>query len=187
LFGDSVLRQVRSSIDDALFNVPLAVVQADTTGYSTLNLLGIEKEDNGTLKVDKSKLEEKILGNLDAFADLFVDTDGFNNGGALPNTPGFYTDTTADAGLADKLDRAIERMFGTSAGPSGTVLKGLFDAKNQTLNDAIKRLGDQIEDKQYYLEKYEAQLVMKFAKLEDVMGGLNAKGAALQQALVGMI
>jgi flagellar capping protein FliD len=85
------------------------------------------------------------------------------------------------------LDRAIERMFGTSAGPSGTVLKGLFDAKNQTLNDAIKRLGDQIEDKQYYLEKYEAQLVMKFAKLEDVMGGLNAKGAALQQALVGMI
>jgi flagellar capping protein FliD len=37
------------------------------------------------------------------------------------------------------------------------------------------------------LEKYEAQLVMKFAKLEDVMGGLNAKGAALQQALVGMI
>jgi len=28
---------------------------------------------------------------------------------------------------------------------------------------------------------------MKFAKLEDVMGGLNAKGAALQQALVGMI
>lgn len=187
LFGDSILRQVRSSIDDALFNVPLAVVQADTTGYSTLNLMGFEKENDGRITLDKTKLEEKILGNLEAFADLFVDDDGFDNGGAAPNTPGWYVDTTADSGLAAKLDRSIERMFGTSTGPNGTVLKGLFDAKNQTLNDAIKRLGDQIEDKEYYLEKYEAQLVAKFAKLEDVMGGLNAKGAALQQALAGLI
>jgi flagellar capping protein FliD len=67
------------------------------------------------------------------------------------------------------------------------VLKGLFDAKTQTLNDAIARLNGQIEDKEYYLEKYEASLIQKFAKLEDVMGGLNAKGAALQSALVGLI
>jgi flagellar hook-associated protein 2 len=187
LFGDSLLRQVRSSIDDALFNVPLAVVTADTTGYSTLGLMGFEKENDGKITLDKTKLEEKILGNLEAFADLFVDSDGFDNGGAAPNTPGYYVDTTADSGLAAKLDRAIERMFGTSDGPSGTVLKGLFDAKTQTLNDAIARLNGQIEDKEYYLEKYEASLIQKFAKLEDVMGGLNAKGAALQSALVGLI
>lgn len=187
LFGDSLLRQVRSSIDDALFNVPLAVVMADTTGYSTLGLMGFEKENDGKITLDKTKLEEKILGDLEAFADLFVDSDGFDNGGAAPNTPGYYVDTTTDSGLAAKLDRAIERMFGTSDGPAGTVIKGLFDAKTQTLNDAIERLNDQIEDKEYYLEKYEASLIQKFAKLEDVMGGLNAKGAALQSALVGLI
>jgi flagellar hook-associated protein 2 len=187
LFGDSLLQSVRSAINTAIFSVDLDEVQADTLGYSTMSLLGIKTQSDGTLLVDETKLEEKLTGNLEAFADFFVDHDGFNNGGALPNTPEYYIDTTADSGIAARLDRALERMFTNSAGPNDSSLKGLFESKVETINNKIGRFDDQIDSKQFYLEQYERQLVLKFAKLEEVMGGLNAKGASLQAALNGLI
>jgi flagellar hook-associated protein 2 len=187
LFGDSVLSSVRREIDTALFGVDLGNVQADTLGYSTLGLVGIKRNSDGTLLIDAAKFDEKLEQNLSAFMDLFVDTDGFDNGGAAENTPEYYQDTTADTGLAARLDRSIDRMLNSATGPNGLVLKGLFDAKNEALNDKVKRFDDQIEAKQFYLERYENQLIERFSKLEDIMGGLNAQGAALSAALNGLI
>lgn len=187
LFGDSVLRSVRQSVRTALFDVDVDTVTNDTLGYSTLGLVGIETQTDGTLLIDKTVFDEKLADNLDALADLFVDTDGFDNGGAAVNTPEYFQDTTTDSGLAASLERTINQMLNTFTGPSNTVLKGVFDSRSETFDNNIKRFDKQIDDREFYLEQYEKNLVARFATLEQVMGGLNAQGAALQASLNGLI
>jgi len=179
LFGDSILSSVRNSVQKALFDVPLATVQNDTTGYSTLSVIGINTQNDGTLKVDDTKLSNKIATNLDALADLFVDKDGFDNGGATVNTPEYYQDTSADSGLASSLTRAIDRMINLTNGTGSVVLKGLFDARNESIARQVTDIDTQIIKKQAYIDKFQAELTARFAKLESVMGGLNGQKSAL--------
>ena len=76
-------------------------------------------------------------------------------------------------------------MFGSIAGPGGTSVKALFDARQDAIDRKIKTLNTSIENKERYLEVFEQNLIMRFAALEDLMGGLNAQGAALTGALAG--
>jgi len=186
LFGDTILKSVRNGIRNALFDVNVQNVIDDTEGYSTLSLLGFGTNNDGTITIDTATLDAKLSANLDAFADLFVDTDGFDNGGALPNTPEYWIDTTADDGLADNLVRAIDRMLNTFEGDNGSTLKGLFDARTEALQDSIEVFDQGIAAREYYLERFEATLVKRFAALEHLMGALNAQGDALAQALLQM-
>src|SRR5262249_25074625 len=120
------------------------------------------------------------------FADLFVDSDGFDNGGATSNTPGFYADTTEDSGLAASLDRAIERLFARVDGANGLVIKGVFDTRKDKYNSDIRRYDQQIDSKQTYIDQFEDTPVHRFAKLEELIGGLNSQGASLQAGLAGL-
>jgi flagellar hook-associated protein 2 len=183
LFGDSMLSDVRTSIQKALFDVPLATVQNDTTGYSTLSVIGISSQNDGTLKVDDTKLSDKITNNLSALSDLFVDKDGFDNGGATVNTPEYYTDTTADSGLATSLSRAIDRMINLTTGTGGVTFKGIFDTRNESINHQMNDYDTQIAAKQDYVDKLQAELMQRFANLESVMGGLNSQKSALTASL----
>lgn len=186
LFGDPILQQVRAQIDQALFGVDISTVQADTEGYSTLGLVGIKKQNDGSLLIDDSVLDEKLGDDIDLFADLFVDSDGFDNGGATSNTPGFYDDTTSDSGLAASLDRAIERLFARVDGANGLVIKGLFDTRKDKYNSDIRRFDQQIDSKQNYIDQFEDNLVQRFARLEELIGSLNSQGASLQAGLAGL-
>ncbi|MCB9914227.1 MAG: flagellar filament capping protein FliD [Planctomycetes bacterium] len=186
LFGDSILRSVRSSLTSALFGVNLSAVQGDTLGYSSLGIVGIKTQNDGTLLIDSSTLDAKISENIDALADLFVDSDGFDNGGAAQGTPGYYVDTSADSGLAEKLSRAIDLMFGTLTGPGGASVKALFDAREESINKKIDTLNDSIDAKQRYLDIFEQQLIQRFSALEELMGGLNSQGNALTGALASL-
>jgi len=186
LFGDPILNQVLAQVRNALFNIDPGVVQADTDGYSTLSLVGIKTGSDGKLTIDDTKLTDKLNDNLDKLADLFVDSDGFDNGGAPENTPAFYTDTTADSGLADKLSRSIDQLIKSYTGPGGKVFKGTFDARAQSYNDSISKLLKDIDAKQAQVDKFQDQLVQRFANLEQLMSGLQAQGASLNAALAGL-
>ncbi|MDA1263457.1 MAG: flagellar filament capping protein FliD [Planctomycetota bacterium] len=188
LFGDPILSRVRSTLNRALFYANVEDVANDTQGYSTLSLVGIKQGNDGTLSIDETRFDEKIAENIHLFADLFVDSDGFDNGDAEPNTEEFYTDTTADSGLAATLSREIDRMFGTYDGPIDSdtgdhiVLDALFDLKEDTIRDSMKRFDSQIETMERRLEGFERNLVLRFARLEELMAALNAQGAALSNA-----
>jgi flagellar hook-associated protein 2 len=186
LFGDSIMRSVRSGMTSSLFNVPTADVLADTLGYSTLSLIGIKTTNEGTLSLDSTIFDEKFSDNMDAVADLFIDNDGFDNGGAAEGTFEFYVDTTADAGLADNLFRTLDLMTGSIPDGDGGSVKALFDSRNEALQKKIDDIEDTIESKQRYLEIFEANLVTQFAALEGLMGGLNAQGAALSNGLASL-
>ncbi|MEM1453066.1 MAG: flagellar filament capping protein FliD [Planctomycetota bacterium] len=184
LFGDSLLGNVRRSLQSALFDVDLDTVINDTDGYSTLSLVGIEQDRDGKLSVDSAVFDEKFTENIDALMDLFADTDGFDNGGAEPNTPDYYVDTTADSGLMDRLVREIDQMFGSLAsGDSEVEIQGIFDLREDAIRATIDRFDDQIERRETRLEDYEETLILRFARLEELLGGLNAQGAALTNTL----
>lgn len=180
LFGESALRTVRSTINGVLYGQSATDAVNDVDGYGTLKLLGIDAALDGTLTIDPETFSEKLDENLEAFADLFVDTDGFDNGGAAVGSPDYYTDITADTGLADDLMRAIDAMVKPYNDGQGNSYKGIFDARKESFNAAIKLFDKQIEEREFRLEKYEEQLVAKFATLESTMTQLNAQLAYLQ-------
>ena len=179
LFGDSILRTVRNSLSDALFNLDLTTIQNDTEGYSTLSLIGIKSSTDGKLSLDETKFDEKLSANLQALADLFVDSDGFDNGGAAPNTPGFYTDTTADTGLAARLDQAIDRLLDPIKVADGEYVDALFDSRTKTIKESMKRYDKEIDSLERYLETFEEQQRARFSSLEELMGQLNAQSQSL--------
>jgi len=179
LFGDSILRTVRNSLSDALFNLDLTTIQNDTEGYSTLGLIGIKSSTDGKLSLDEAKFDEKLSANLQALADLFVDSDGFDNGGAAPNTPGFFTDTTADTGLAARLDQAIDRLLDPIKVADGEYVDALFDSRTKTIKESMKRYDKEIGNLERYLETFEEQQRARFSSLEELMGQLNAQSQSL--------
>ncbi len=179
LFGDSALSIVRSSIRSALFDVDVADVMADTEGYSTLGLVGLDVQKNGTITINETKLDEKIAANLGLLADLFTDDDGFDDGNTLPGDPGYGVDVTPDSGLAATLVRAIDALIDRGVGPGGSSLQSIFAAKEESIKSQISLLDDRIADEEYRLERFEENLRIRFANLENLMGSLNSQSAAL--------
>ena len=186
LFGDSILSSVKRALQRSLFNPDVDTVINDTEGYSTLSLVGLEQDRDGRLSVNSAVFDEKFSENLPALMDLFADTDGFDNGDAEPNTPGYYTDISEDGGLMNRLVREVDQMFGNlDSGDSDFQVQGLFDVREQAIQAAIERYDDQIENRETRLGRYEETLILRFARLEELMGGLNAQGQALNAALGG--
>ena len=162
LFGDSALTTIQRTISSALFDVDLGTVQNDTTGFSTLGLVGIDLGADGTLSLDSDKFEAKLAEDADAIEALFSDP---------------------DTGAFAKLDTAISSLVDSTTSSTGVEIDGLFDRRTNTLNGNIDDYDDQIERLEYQLEKQEEALVLQFARLEEIISGLNAQGSFLAQGL----
>lgn len=184
LFGDSALSSIQSTLTGALFNTSL--VDA-TSSFGSLGLVGIDLGTDGTLSIDESTLDEKLAEDPEAFADFFVDTDGFSNGGASSGTPEAYVDTTADTGLMTLVNKALEQLLDSqsisitnSEGEQESfTVKGLINLRQETLEDQISDFDDQIEDAERSLVTYEESLILQYAALEQTLGGLNAQQSFL--------
>jgi flagellar hook-associated protein 2 len=158
LFGDSMLSTVRRTINDALFNVDIDTVIADTEGYSTLGLVGLDLKSDGTLEMDETKFDGKLSGNLDALVALFTDE---------------------ESGLMVKLDEAIEEMVDTDTDDMGNKLLGVFKNRKETLKKLNSSIDKQITSLEMNLESIEQTLIQKFSALEELMAGLNAQSQFL--------
>ncbi|MCZ6597864.1 MAG: flagellar filament capping protein FliD [Planctomycetota bacterium] len=165
LFGDAALQTVRSTIQAALFNVNIDTVKADTEGYSTLGLIGIDVQTDGTLVMDETLFDEKLANDVGLLANLF---------------------TNETEGIAVKLEEAIGAMVDTTTNTLGDSIPGLFDRREDTLNEVIEDLDDQIENLERHLEQVEEGLVAKFSALEVLMAGLNAQAQFLSSQLFGL-
>lgn len=179
LFGDPILRSVRSAISSPLFSLNIATVVADTEGFSTLQLLGIDLQSDGTLSLDEEQVAAKLAQDPDAFADFFVDTDGFDNGGASVNTAAYFVDQTADDGIFDNLFRSLDQLVDGLELSDGSQLDGLFDLRKETINKNIARIDDRIEVLEERLDATEQQLITRFSALEQLIAGLNSQGSFL--------
>jgi flagellar hook-associated protein 2 len=159
LFGDKLLQSVRNKMYSGFVEANASAVQADTTGYSSLSLLGIKITVDGSLEIDDAKLTSKMNGNIEAFSDFFS-AEG----------------TGAFSKLSTNLDYLLDS---TGNDVNGAQLDSLFDIRTESLNGTIADYADTIDDMQYQLDKYQESLVSKFANLELLMGQLQAQGSAV--------
>lgn len=162
LFGESMLTSVRGALNRSLFSASIGDVMGDTEGYSTLGLLGIDLQSDGTLKIDEDKLEEKLTGNMELFESFFLDETG---------------------GVFVAMDAAIDDLVKGGTNGDGSTYDSLFDVKEEAINKIISDLDDSIERMEYRLEKMEESLIAQYANLESLMSGLNAQASYLASAL----
>lgn len=159
LFGDNLLASVRSRLYGGFVESDLSTVQADTTGYSALSLVGIKITVDGTLEIDDTKLTDKMSSDIDAFANFFA------------------ADSTGDfTRLSDSLDYLLDS---TGTDVNGDPLDSLFDIRSEGLNTNIADYTDTIDDMNYNLDKYQESLVTKYSNLEVLMGQLQVQGSAV--------
>jgi flagellar hook-associated protein 2 len=172
LFGDNALDAVRSALRRAVFEPDLDLVAADAEGYSTLRLIGIELQSDGTLEIDQEKLDEKLAANLDAFSDFFRRADDET------------TATIDERGIFVKLEDMLEDLIDDSTAPDGvTKIDGLFDARRAAIGRQMRDFDAQIEGQERRLEALEQTLVAKFSALEKLLSGLQSQSAFLQGTL----
>ena len=177
LFGDSALRDVRRTFNNALFNPSLSTVMADTEGYSTLGLVGFDLDSDGRLSIDDSDFDEKLAGNLEAMADLFLKDDAADE---------------QDNGVLFKLDAALDDLLKDHSATDAqgnpllnpatnkpVSIRGLFNRRRDTLNSLIADIDKEVERLERHVEGFELSLVQRFANLESIIGGLNAQSAYL--------
>lgn len=181
LFGETSLRTIQRTLNNAMFGWTTAQIAADTNGFGTPRLVGIESSADGTLKINDKVMDAKMDEDLAAFADLFVDSDGFDNGGVAVGDPAYYTDISADTGLGDDLARAIDQVVKSYGNSSGKFSKGIFDARVEALNSNIKTLNERIDARETHIAKYEEQLTARFSALESLMAQLQSQSSFLSQ------
>lgn len=179
LFGDNALATIQRTLRTALFGQSAAQVAADTSGYGSLRLLGVESTGDGTLKINDKVMDAKMDADLDAFADFFADRDGFDNNGAPIGTDRYYFDVTADTGFGDDLARALDSVIKSYGDQNGQFYKGVFEARVESLNANIKTYNSRIDQREVRIEKLQAQLVARFAALESTMARLQSQSAYL--------
>ena len=183
LFGDFALRTIQNELRRTMFAQGSTRFVQSSPSFETLRLVGIKTGSDGRLTIDQSVMEAKMAEDLDAFTDLFVDTDGFDNGGALKGSPSYYVDITADHGLADDVARRLDRFLDGEFGINGNQLDSIFKARTEELQGRIKRFDQQIEAREFRLARFEENLVARFAALENLMGQLTSQQAFLGSQL----
>lgn len=180
LFGDPVLKTIRSRVSEALYG---AQSVDSTSSFGSLGMLGVKLQTDGTLLLDESKVDAKIAEDVEAFLDYFADLDGFDNGGAAKGTSEYYQDTTTDKGLFMTLTKSIDRMLDSQTVGDGQTYKGLIASRKESLEKIIGNIDDRVEQLELRLEAFEANLVARFTALEKLMSGLQSQSAFMSQQL----
>lgn len=142
LAGDSSLRGVTSQLSAQLSRT------FGSGAYSTLASIGVQLNNNGTLKLDQSKLDSAIAKDPQAVTNLLAGGD--------------QTDGFMDL-IRDLTDRLTDPTKG-----SLSIRKDGFDAR-------ARRFSDQIETERKRLETLESRLRKTFSEMDATVAGYNAQ------------
>lgn len=183
LFGESALRTIRSNLSSTLFSSSLV---DSSSAFGSLGLVGIDLDIDGRMTLDQTEAKEKLATDAEAFADFFVDNDGFDNGGAELGDPGFYNDTTSDTGLFTLISKGLESLLDDQVSTTGDTINGLIESRKQTLGDQNDDIDDRIEQLQFRLEGFESGLVAQFTALEEALAGLQSQQQFLNNVSFGV-
>lgn len=150
LAGDSAIRAVMSRLAGALGNnVP------GTTGkYTTLGSIGLSSDKDGKLKLDETKLKTALTADPTAVQKLFVNDAQLGSTGAM-------------TGLMSTVDQLANNQ--------GSLLK----AKQESISKQVKRMDDDIASIERRMDQLQAQMVQRFAALEQIVSQYKSQGNAL--------
>ena len=126
--------------------------QSGVGSVKRLNQLGIEFNRSGTLQLDENKFKSVLANDPDAVHRFFAG-DGFS------------------VGFVPSLKNVLQSILDTSFGP--------VSVRKKSLQDKIRRVDQQIENKERSLIRKEQTLRRKFAKLEETMSRLKSQGTSM--------
>ncbi|MBL8694560.1 MAG: flagellar filament capping protein FliD [Planctomycetes bacterium] len=161
-FGESSVNSLLGQLRNAVVSNGSSFVSDEA--YSSLGVLGIRMQDDGTLKVDESKLNTKLSTDMTKVLDFFIDTD----------TSG--SDKGFAAVIRDLADKATLLNSDTDGGKP---YEGYLRAKQTSLTDQIEDLQKVIDRGEENVDAFAKQLKLKYAAFEQSIGKLKAQQQAL--------
>ncbi|WP_275287427.1 flagellar filament capping protein FliD [Halomonas elongata] len=147
LLGDSTLRGIESRLRDIIGG------QVGGGEVNMLSEVGIELEVEGTLTLDSDALDETIMDNRQALADLFAGTE-------------------SNDGLTDTLDAALESML-KEGGSLESATSGV-ESRIEGLNERYTRMESSIDQT---IDRYRSQ----FSQLDGMISNMNQTSTYLSQ------
>lgn len=149
LGGDSMIR----SIEMRLRSLIQSGAYSTGDGINRLSQLGVEYNRNGTLNFEKEKFNKVLQSNPQGVVK-FMRGDGSRGSGFI--------------------NKVRELVQNTVSGAFGVISNRKSGLQNQ-----VKRIDQNIDNKERLLAQKEVQLRNKFSKLEEQMGRLKAQGGAV--------
>jgi flagellar hook-associated protein 2 len=148
LSGDTALRSVTSRLNDVLTRT------VGTGKFQTLRSIGIELNNNGTLKLNSANLEAALAADPEAVTRVIAGDD---------NTV---------KGIADLMSTATQDMLSA---------KGSIQSRQDGLSARQKFLTDRAELEQKRLDRMEEQLRKQFTQMDGVVAANNQQLSFLQR------
>ncbi len=149
LGGDSMLRSVEMRMRSLLQAGSYSIGD----GVNRLSQLGIEFNRNGTLDFDKDKFNQTLQAKPKAVVN-FLRGDG-----------------TKGSGFIAKVNSLVQTTVNSSFGVIGNRKSGL--------QNRVRRIDQNIDNKERLLARKEVNLRRKFSRLEEQMGRLQAQSGAV--------
>lgn len=150
LAGDSALRGITSRMNTQLTKT------LGSGEFNTLASIGIQLKNDGTIKLDQSKLDKAIAKDGNTVAELM--------GG-----------TKTSSGIMDMM----RDMLNDITAPT----KGLLDSRKDGMDARARRFEDQIAREEKRLESLESRLRKTFSGMDATVAGYNAQLSYLQANL----
>jgi len=161
-FGESSVNSLLGQLRNAVVSNGSSFVSDEA--YSSLGVLGIRMQDDGTLKIDDTKLNTKLSTDMTKVLDFFVDTD----------TSG------SDKGFAAVIRELADKATLLNSDTVGSKpYEGYLKAKQSSLTDQIEDLQKVIDRGEESVDKFAKQLKLKYASFEQSIGKLKAQQQAL--------
>lgn len=119
--------------------------------YTTLASIGITSQNDGTLKVDSTKLQAALADDVEAVSRVLVTDNAFGS-----------------TGLMARMQDLVKTM--TDA-PNGSVV-----ARIKGIDRRVKDYDNQIDAMERRVDDYETRLTAQFTAMEQMVSGLQAQG-----------
>jgi flagellar hook-associated protein 2 len=148
LAGDSALRAVGSRLNDVLTKT------IGTGKFQTLRSIGIELNNNGTLKLNSTRLDAALAEDPDSVSKILAGDD------------------SSVKGIADLMVSATTELLSD---------KGAISARKDGLAARQKLLTDRVSLEQARLDRMETQLRKQFTQMDGAVATNNAQLNFLQR------
>lgn len=142
LAGDSALRGITSRLGTQLAR------SFGSGSFNTMASLGIQLNNDGTLKLDQTKLSNAVAKDPRAVSDILAGSSG--------------TD-----GIMDMIRDLVTNITAPNTGS--------LDVRKDGLNAQARRFDDQIEREQKRLDTLETRLRKTFTEMDSTVAGYNAQ------------
>lgn len=154
-----VLSNIQSlkSLDSILFDLLGTIIDTGTS-ITSLADIGMETNQDGTITLDQTVLNEAFTSSLDDVTALFIG------------------DSDRDIkGLGDTLNEKLRSMTNSST--------GIVNAEKSTMQEKIDNLTDSIETATQRLDRKYDQMARQFIQLDSYIGRMNSQANYLASML----